>query len=165
MKKPEQLWFDICHRFAEQSKCMTRQIGCVLVRDDHMLLQGFNGAPKGSDCKDCPRPRCKGLDEPSGGSLELAICAHAEANLIGLCAKYGISSDGCTLYCTNHPCSECAKLIERAGIKEVVYEQEYASELASLIFKNAGIVVRKFNLANVDQHPVVQHPISEKSKT
>ena len=109
-----------------------------------MLLQGFNGAPKGSTTAECPRGKCRGLGGESGKELHNAICAHAEVNLIGLCAKRGISSDGCVLYCTSHPCSECAKLIVSAGIIEVVYNEEYPDPLAALIFKNAGIPTRKF---------------------
>ena len=146
MQNPEKLWYDIVYRFSEQSKCKSRHVGCVLVKNNHMLLQGFNGAPFGSTTDDCKRGKCCGGSGGSGGDLHLAICTHAEANLIGLCARYGISSDGCTLFCTSHPCSECAKLLVASGVVEVVYDEEYPSETASLIFKNAGVKVRKFKV-------------------
>lgn len=144
VNNPEKLWFDICYRFARQSKCKSRQVGCILVKNNHMLLQGFNGAPIGSTCEECPREKCNGHGGNSGESLGNAICAHGEANLIGLCARYGVSSEGCTLYCTSHPCSECAKLLVSAGIIEIVYDQDYPNELSALILRNAGIKVRRF---------------------
>ncbi len=144
MKAPERLWYDICRRFADQSKCKSRQVGCILVKNNHMLLQGFNGAPLGSTCDECRRERCNGGQDKSGSRLNDAICAHAEANLIGLCSRYGISSEGCTLYCTLYPCPECSKLIVAAGIKEVVYDEEYPTPLSELILRNAGVLVRRF---------------------
>lgn len=125
MRDPEKLWREIAYRFAAQSKCVTRQVGCLIVTPDQRLVgQGYNGAPSGSDCSTCPR--CSGSKKPgTGAKLNKAICAHAEANAIGYAARAGIRTDGCTLYCTTRPCLECTKLIIAAGIKKVVFYEDY----------------------------------------
>lgn len=146
MKNPDQLWLDICNRYKQQSKCRSRQVGCIIVKDDHQIMQGWNGAPYGSSCDDCKRPRCHCSTINSGIDLERAICAHSEANAIGYCARHGISTLGATLYCTSFPCSECAKLIIAAGIKEVVYFDTYPHlDISMKFFNNGGVKVRNFN--------------------
>lgn len=149
MKNPDKFFYDLIMRIGQQSKCKGRQVGCLLVRDEHIIGQGYNGAPIGTSCEDCPRPRCKGMDAPVGASLDQAICAHAEANGIGFCARHGISTLGATVYLPIFPCTECAKLIVAAGIKEVVYEHGYTEtndRWANFILTNAKISIRKFQL-------------------
>lgn len=147
MKNPDLFFHDLILRIGEQSKCKGRHVGCLIVLEDHILGQGYNSAPIGSDCKDCPRPKCSGIKSASGVDLNLAICAHAEANAIGFCARHGISTRNTTIYLPCFPCSECAKLIVAAGIKEVVYDKAYSSasdNLSRLILENAKINIRKF---------------------
>lgn len=150
MKNPDRLWLDICYRFSDQSKCKSRHVGCLIVHEDRVIGQGYNGAPEGSSCEDCPRPKCRGETTEStgtGSNLDLAICAHAEANAIGYCARHGISTRGAILYCTTLPCSECAKLIVAAGIKEVVYDTTYPHDAFSkTVLGNAGLVIRNFQI-------------------
>lgn len=141
MQNPEELWYDIAYRFARQSKCRTRKVGCIIVTPDERLVgQGYNSAPKGSCCDACPR--CAGSTLPrSGESLDLAICTHAEANALGYAARKGIAVEGCTIYCTTRPCLECAKLIVAAGIARVVYFEGYVmrGDPVTDVFKLANI--------------------------
>jgi len=140
MKNPIKLWKDICYRFAQQSKCQSRQVGCVIAQGNHFLGQGYNSAPIGSNCEDCVR--CNNKAAP-GTQLDLAICAHAEANAIGYCAHYGVRTEDADIYCTTGPCLECAKLIIAAGIKNVYYFEKYEPietvELVNKMFKNADV--------------------------
>ena len=142
MKDPDQLWFDLVKRFSQQSKCLSRGVGAILVDEKgHLFGQGWNSAPFGSKSKDCPR--CvKTCD--SGSKLDQAICSHAEANAIGNASRSGRPTSNATLYCTTYPCAECAKLIVAAGIKEVVYNEPYPSPLTDHIFQNANIHIRRF---------------------
>lgn len=143
MLNPDLLWNDTTQRFAKQSKCRSRQVGAILVdRFGHQFGQGWNGAPKGSDCSDCTR--CNAGNVVSGAKLEDAVCNHAEANLIGHAAKAGRSTDQATLYCTTFPCLTCANLIVEAGIVEVVYDQPYNSPRSARVFELAGVRVRTF---------------------
>lgn len=151
MRDPDKLWRDIAYRFAEQSKCCTRKVGCIIVTPDQRLIgQGYNGAPRGSDCSTCPRCTSGSMPQ-SGEGLELAICAHAEANAIGYAAQAGIKTQGCTLYCTTRPCLECAKLIVAAGIAHVVYYEGYTMR--------GDPVTNLFKLAGVEEH---QYFVTEK---
>lgn len=122
MKDPIKLWTDICKRFALQSKCLSRSVGCIIVKNDILIGEGWNGAPQGSICSDCER--CKG-EYKSGEKLDLAICSHAESNAIGNCAKNGHSTNGSIMYCTHFCCRYCANLIISSGIKEYYYIDYY----------------------------------------
>jgi dCMP deaminase len=143
MRNPEQLWYDIVRRFAKQSKCQSRAVGAILVKDDSMIAEGWNSAPCGSSTEQCPRGKCAGK-EASGTNLEQAICTHAEANAIANCAKRGVSTDNAIIYTTCFPCAECAKLIVSAGIKEVIYDKAYPTDLSYIIFNQASINYRSF---------------------
>lgn len=107
-----------------RSKCASRQIGAVLVKDDNILSWGCNGAPPGIDlCQDvhsiCPRQEA---GYGSGKGLHLCPAQHAERNAILHAAKEGIATNGATLYCyCGLPCMECWKAIICAGISRVVY--------------------------------------------
>ena len=148
MKNPDKLWYDLIMRIGEQSKCHSRKVGCLIIFENRIIGQGYNGAPEGSDCSMCPRPKCQGTPTPSGTDLNLAICAHAEPNAIGYCARHGISTRGSTIYLPVMPCFECAKLIIAAGIIELVYGGSYTTndKYAELILQNAKINIRKFNI-------------------
>ena len=146
MKHPDMLWFDIVNRFAQQSRCTSRKVGCVIVYEDRLIGQGWNSPPEGSTIRDCPRERCQNQTKPSGSDLTQAICCHAEASSLGYCARHGISTRGAKIYLSCHPCTECAKLIVAAGIVEVIYSQPYNNPLAILILKNANIKTREFEL-------------------
>jgi dCMP deaminase len=145
MKDPDRLWKDLCYRFAEQSRCKSRKVGAVIVKKDTLLAEGWNSAPSGAKTDDCPRAKCQGAPEPTGSSLDQAICCHAEANAIASCAKRGIYIRGAQIYCTSMPCLECQKLIIGAGIVEVIYDVDYPSPLN--LFEAANIKVRQFNVA------------------
>ena len=68
---------------------------------------------------------------------------HAEANALMFATKYGISTENCTMYITLSPCIECAKLMIQAGIKEVVYKEEYRINHGTDFLRSNGILVRK----------------------
>ena len=145
MKNPTKLWKDLVYRFAEQSKCKSRQVGAVVVKGGRLVAQGWNSAPKGSNTDQCTRAKCCGLEQASGANLSEAICCHAEANAIANCSKEGISTDGAALYCTTFPCPECAKLIVGSGIDYICYDQDYGqSELAFKILTSGRVTITRF---------------------
>ncbi len=148
MKNADALWRDLVHRFAKQSRCQSRQVGAILVKDSRLLAEGWNSPPRGSKAQDCPR--CLSGPKPGKG-LEFAICCHAEANAIANAAYSGVDLKEATIYCTTYPCAECAKLICGAGIIEVVYDHTYPSHLTDLIFESANITSRRFKDVDHDQ--------------
>jgi len=144
MKRPswEEYFMDITRLVAKRSTCLRRQVGAVLVMDKRILATGYNGAPSG--LAHCGQVGC--LREknrvPSGERHELCRGLHAEQNAIIQAAFHGIRIQGATLYCTNLPCSICAKMIINAGIQEIVYECGYEDELARQMLREAKISVR-----------------------
>lgn len=117
--------------WASNSYCKRRQVGALIVKDKMIISDGYNGTPSGFE----------NICEEDGHTKPYVL--HAEANAITKVAKSGNSSDGATLYVTAAPCIECSKLIIQAGIKRVVYEDEYRLEDGIKLLKRAGIEVEK----------------------
>ena len=134
---------DITHLVAKRSTCLRRQVGAVLVKDKKILATGYNGAPSRLDhCLDtgCLREKMK---IPSGERHELCRGLHAEQNAIIQAAYHGVQIKRATLYCTNHPCIICSKMIINAGIERIVYEEGYADALAREMLRESGIKVER----------------------
>jgi len=128
--------------YGSLSHAVRNKVGALLVSNDNRpLCCGFNGTSPGTDnecetqhmCPECmngwsmmtPGQRCK-LCSGSGIILKTKPeVHHAERNLLGWANKYGIPTNGCTIYITLSPCVECAKQMELAGIKRVVFKTEY----------------------------------------
>ena len=141
----EEYFMDITHLVAKRSTCLRRHVGSLLVKDKKILATGYNGAPSRLEhCLDigCLRQK-RGI--PSGERHELCRGLHAEQNAIIQAAYHGVEIRGATLYCTNHPCIICSKMIINAGIQKIVYEEGYADALAKEMLKEAGIDVEKFD--------------------
>jgi len=135
-------FINIAQLVATRSTCLRRSVGAVLVREKRLLATGYNGAPSGlRHCLDvgCFRQRNR---IPSGERHELCRGLHAEQNAIIQAAMHGVSVKGASLYCTNHPCIICAKMIINAGISSVIIKEGYEDAMARDILKEAGIEVR-----------------------
>ncbi len=129
----------ICDLMATRSTCTRRHVGAVLVKDKRILCSGYNGAPsKVPHCKETGCLRAK-LNVPSGEKHELCRGVHAEQNAIVQAALHGIQVEGSILYCTNQPCSICAKMIINAGIKTVYYKDGYDDTLTLEMFDQAKV--------------------------
>ena len=117
--------------WAKNSYCKRRQVGALLVKDNMIISDGYNGTPSGFEnvCEE------NGVTKP--------YVLHAEANAISKVAKSGNNSLGATLYVTASPCIECAKLIIQSGIKRVVYKDEYRLTDGVDLLTRAGIEVEK----------------------
>lgn len=140
---------DITHLVAKRSTCLRRQVGAILVKDKKILATGYNGAPSRlNHCLDigCLRQKQK---IPSGERHELCRGLHAEQNAIIQAAYHGVEIRGSTLYCTNHPCIICSKMIINAGIEMVVYEEGYADDLAKTMLEESGINAGRFDRRSV----------------
>jgi dCMP deaminase len=114
-------------------------VGAVLVKEKRILCSGYNGAP--SKVPHCFETGClrEQLNVPSGEKHELCRGVHAEQNAIIQAAYHGIKVKGSVLYCTNQPCSICAKMIINAGIKIVYYKDGYDDPLSLDMFDNAKV--------------------------
>jgi len=116
--------------WAENSYCKRRQVGALIVKDEMIISDGYNGTPRGFEniCEDE-----NGLTKP--------YVLHAEANAITKIACSNNNSKGATLYVTASPCIECAKLIIQAGIKRIVYSEEYRMTEGIELLERARIEV------------------------
>ena len=120
--------------WAENSYCKRRQVGALIVKDKMIISDGYNGTPSGFEnvCED-------------ENNVTKPYVLHAEANAITKVAKSGNSSQGATLYVTDSPCMECAKLIIQAGIIRVVYLNEYRIMDGIELLKRSGIEICKYD--------------------
>ena len=126
-----------------RSGCLSRRVGCVIVKNNRVIATGYNAAPLGvMEC--CDKGFCLRANSPSGESLDRCLAVHAEQNALAQCAKYGISCEGATLYVTTQPCSRCLKMIINSGIKEVVFLEAYSDELSLFLVKESGIDIRQY---------------------
>jgi len=146
-KRPRPSWdeyfMSITELVAQRSTCSRRQVGAILVRDKRIITTGYNGAPAG--IRHCSEVGClrEQMGVPSGQRHELCRGLHAEQNAIIQAALHGVSIDGATLYCTNQPCSICAKMLINSRIETIIYKEGYADSLADDMLSETSIVIRK----------------------
>ena len=134
MEKFDRSYLEMASVWAKNSYCKRRQVGALLVKDRMIISDGYNGTPSGfeNQCEDA-----NGVTKP--------YVLHAEANAITKVAKSGNNSAGATLYITDSPCMECAKLIIQSGIRRVVYGDEYRLTDGIDLLRRAGVDVEKIN--------------------
>jgi dCMP deaminase len=116
--------------WAENSYCVRRQVGALIVKDKMIISDGYNGTPSGFE----------NVCEDEHGHTKPYVL-HAEANAITKLAKSANNGDGATLYVTAAPCLECAKLIIQSGIKRVVYCDDYHCTDGTDLLGRIGIEV------------------------
>ena len=138
-------FLDIAQLVSRRSTCRRRAVGAALVRDRRILATGYNGAP--SKLEHCLEIGClrEQLNVPSGERHELCRGLHAEQNVIIQAALHGVLTKSSTLYCTNHPCVICAKMIINAGIIRIVIRDSYRDKLAAAMLKEADIIVKQLH--------------------
>ena len=139
----EKYFMDITQLVAKRSTCLRRSVGAVIVKNKRILTTGYNGAP--SNIKHCIEAGClrEDLNVASGERHELCRGIHAEQNAIIQAALHGVSIKDATLFCTNQPCSICAKMIINSGIKKIYYLSRYADTLSQSMLKEAAVEVIK----------------------
>ncbi len=121
--------------WAENSYCVRRQVGALIVKDKMIISDGYNGTPSGFE----------NVCEDENGKTK-AYVLHAEANAITKVAKSANNCDGATLYITTSPCIECAKLIIQAGIKRVVFCDAYHCEDGFDLLRRVGIECCQYDI-------------------
>lgn len=129
-RKFDQRYLDMARIWAQNSYCQRRQVGALVVKNNMIISDGYNGTPSGFEnvCEDD-----NGVTKP--------YVLHAEANAITKLARSSNNSEGSTIYITASPCIECAKLIIQAGIKRVVYGEKYRFMDGIELLERAGIEV------------------------
>ncbi len=141
----ETYFMNITNLVAERSTCLRRAVGAVVVKDKRILSTGYNGAPTG--LKHCLEVGClrQKLGIESGKMHELCRGIHAEQNAIIQAAYHGVSVRGADIFCTNQPCSICARMIINAGIERIYYQSGYADPLAIELLEEARVELKQIN--------------------
>lgn len=154
------LYMKMAFIWAQNSYAIRRKVGCLIVKNNRIISDGYNGTPCGFEniCEEIPKDvldklqDCIFYDEDirdylqhyqdEGGTLKTKpYVLHAESNAISKLAQSNNDSNGATLYVTDEPCIDCAKLIIQAGIKRVVYCREYRLHDGIELLKRAKIEV------------------------
>jgi dCMP deaminase len=107
----------LCELVSSRATCPRKNVGAVIVKENHVLSIGYNGSLPGL-------PHCLNI----GCDMEDGHCVavvHAEANAICDAAARGTALQGATLYSNLYPCWSCFKLIVSAGITEIAYKEIY----------------------------------------
>ena len=118
---------------AKRSPCSRLHVGCLLVLDNRIISQGYNGFLPGCPHKSIIR-----------NNHEQATI-HAEQNALCDCAKRGVSSDQCDAYITHYPCVNCMKILCASGIKNIYYINDYKNDPLVVYFKDVS------NITNLSQ--------------
>jgi len=145
MNRPDndEYFMEMAHLVSKRSTCVRRRVGAVIVKDKRVLTTGYNGSPKGTrHCEDLGCLRVQ-MNIPSGTRHELCRGVHAEQNAVIQAAYFGASIKDGTIYTTTFPCSMCAKILINAGIREVVYSEDYVDELSKALFDETSVTVRR----------------------
>ena len=101
---------------ATRSPCERLQVGCLLVKDNRIISQGYNGFIAGCEHKSVVRD-----------NHEMATI-HAEQNAVSDCAKRGVSCNDSTAYITHYPCINCMKIMSASGIRDIRYINDYKND-------------------------------------
>lgn len=175
MSNWDNYFFEVCEAVGRNSKCLSRQIGSIIVKDKSIISTGYNGPSRGvPHCSEryaidkkltktlwtekkinvndesfdpniCPRQH---LGFPSGEGLEWCVAGHAERNALINAARHGIAVDECKLYLnTGTPCKDCLIEILNAGIIEIICAKMTYYDMMSLyLLETSGIAIREFEL-------------------
>lgn len=133
------LYMDLAHRVALQSYATRLKVGCVIISpNDSVVSHGWNGMPSGMD------NGCEHYDYEALKSVTRPEVLHAELNAIGKAAEEGRPLKNCTVYVTDSPCLECAKLMHRSGISSVVYDRVYRRTDGIEFLQSRGVNVYRY---------------------
>lgn len=134
MSKYDSLFLKVAKSFSEMSYANRKKVGAVIVKDNSIISDGYNGTPIGysNECEDCE------------GKTHWYVL-HAEANAILKISKTTQSCKDATLYITLSPCKDCSKLIIQSGIKRVVYAEDYRDTSGLDFLKKLKISCEKIN--------------------
>ena len=131
--KYDRYYLDLAERAGENSVDPVFQVGCIIVNNNQIIADGWNGTPTGYKTND--------TRDENGETLYCTV--HAESNALAKCARHGSSCDGGTMYINIGPCPDCAKFIVQAGIKRVVYARPYRSDIGPALLEEMGVTVCK----------------------
>jgi|SRR3989344_310653 len=141
LKKPSEdgLYMEIAQVIGKRSRCVKRKVGALLVKNKLVLTMGFDDTPR--HIKHCNENGCIGCNKE--GLHIQCICNHAEENVILQAAYHGVNTQDTTMYTTESPCLRCIQVLINAGIKELVFNEEFPlNEMTYVLLKEANVSLR-----------------------
>ena len=131
-KRYDRAYLRLAESWSKLSHCKRKQVGAIIVKDNIIISDGYNGTPAGFDncCED------------ENGVTHWYVL-HAEANAILKVAKSTNNCKDATLYLTHSPCKDCSKLVLQSGIKRVVYKESYKDTSGITFLQNAGLEIEQ----------------------
>jgi len=167
MKKLDTTMMRTAILWSKESYSTRKLVGAVLAKDGRILATGYNGTIQGDsniceivdpngekeiDCPDCGNygnmgcVTCNGTKKVRIQDKTNDFVLHAEQNVICYAARNGIGTDGCTMYITLSPCTNCAKLIAQSGIKKVMYYEKYEDTSGLDFLVKCGVICEQIKL-------------------
>lgn len=147
IKRPswDEYFMNLAEIAGTRSTCLRHKLGAVMVKNKRIIATGYNGAPRGIEhCLEVGCLRDK-LKIPSGTHHEICMGVHAEQNLVIQAALHGASTEESDVFLTHGPCAVCAKILINAGIKRIVYQNNYPDEFSKKLLKQAKVKLMKLN--------------------
>ncbi len=128
---------DLAKLVSKRSPCERLKVGCVLIKDNHIISSGYNGFLPGAPHKSIV------IDNHEQATV------HAEQNCIADCARRGVNTEGSSVYITHYPCINCYKILVAAGIKNIYYICDYKNNpLVEQINKELSINILQIQSKN-----------------
>lgn len=124
----DKAYLRLAESWSKLSYCKRKQVGAIIVKDNIIISDGYNGTPAGFD-------NC--CEDDQGNTHWYVL--HAEANAILKVAKSTNNCKDATLYLTHSPCKDCSKLVLQSGIKRLVYKEAYKDTSGILFLLDAGL--------------------------
>lgn len=119
-------FLELVDQVATRATCDRGKSGCVVVRDKRIICTGYVGSPSGMPhCDDVGHDFKQVIDDDGTARQHCVRTVHAEQNAIVQAARYGLSLEGTTIYCSMEPCRVCAMLIASSGVGRVVARRRY----------------------------------------
>jgi dCMP deaminase len=148
-KRPswDEYFMEVMDAISKRATCNRGRSGCVIAKDNQLLVTGYVGSPVGlQHCDDVGHLMKKVIHDDDKITDHCVRTVHAEQNAICQAAKSGVALDGATLYCRMTPCRTCCMLIINCGIKRVVCQRKYhAGGESEAMFLEAGIKLEYFH--------------------
>ena len=150
---PKQIDLDVTYlrmadEWAQLSKAVRRKVGCLIVKDDQIISDGYNGTPAGFD-NTCEFVNEGFLDRAENKLQTKPEVLHAESNALMKLAKSTNSSKDSTIYLTMSPCFDCAKLIIQAGVIRVVYSEKYRNQEGIKFLRSNNVIAERVSIPDV----------------
>lgn len=139
----DEYFMEVAKTIAKRATCDRGRSGCVIAKENRILVTGYVGSPAGlAHCDEVGHLLKKVVHDDGSVSQHCVRTVHAEQNAICQAAKRGISIEGGTVYCKMTPCRTCAMLLINCGIIRVVCEKHYHDEKDSIkMFGEAGVKI------------------------